>query len=653
MTLKEAAIQYAGRRWPVFPCQGKKPLTDHGFKDASTDVVQVAKWWDRWPDASIGFAVPDYILVVDVDAHGVDGSETMKGLELLYGPLPPTPTARTGGGGRHYFFKVDTPLKCSVNVLPGIDTRTAGGYVILPPSKHASGNKYQWEAEPWSTPFATLPEWWSNALFAKPQPPRQKVQNIQNPVYEGQRNAVLFKLASSLRAKGLSESAILAALREENEQRCNPPLDDSEVQKLVHSAGKYEQGQVHTAYTDFTVITTTPPNWEAGQGPAPLQVISARDLMATTLKPLIQAVDRLICEGLTFLVAASKVGKSWMVLLMALCVANGEPFWGRKTTKCRVIYFALEDSQRRLQQRLQTMSVAGVPDNLSFVTQAQMLDTGFDTQLEQWLLEDTSLPALVIVDTFQKVRGVSKGGTNAYQQDYEVVGALKALADKYHAMIVCVHHTNKNRFATDPYDKISGSTGIMGAADTTILIDRERGTDTATVKYEGRDAWGKDFIIRFNNGVWMLENEDAEAYTTGQRYDAEPLVQLFRLLMAESPGGGRWTYSNLQAKGLELFGYQPFSDGRDCALKLSDGLADEIRKRDNILVECGVQTTGGKGIRLQEVRPVTAFQTRIATQPSQTTLPTESQPAHTGVFHEKVRQEIGKPGVSVGQLSVA
>lgn len=346
-----------------------------------------------------------------------------------------------------------------------------------------------------------------------------------------------------------------------------------------------------------------------------LNITSARSLMGIEFPPLVYAVDRFICEGLTFVVAASKIGKSWLMLLMAYCVANGVLFLGRKTNKCRVLYFALEDSERRIQSRLNTMGISDVPENLYIATKAKTFDAGFNFQLDTWLKLDTT-PAMVIIDTFQKVRGVAKGNTNAYQSDYEVVGGLKAIADKYHAMIVCVHHTNKSKFATDPFDKVSGSNGIMGAADTTILIDRERGEDTATVRYEGRDAWGDDFIIRFDNGVWGLESDNAAEFKAQRDYDAEPIVQLFRKLITESPNGGRWTYNRLQAIGLEFLGYQPFIDGKDCAAKLSNGLADEIRKRDNVVIECGVRVENGKGIKLLQAGPVTTFQTRF-TEPEE------------------------------------
>ncbi len=130
--------------------------------------------------------------------------------------------------------------------------------------------------------------------------------------------------------------------------------------------------------------------------------------------------------------------------------------------------------------------------------------------------------------------------------------------------------------------------------------------------YEGRDAHGPNFVIRFNeNCIWELVSNDASEYSARNDYESDPVVQLIRLLIAENPNGGRWTYTNLQAKGLEFLGYQPFIDGKDLSNRLSDGLANELRKRDNILVESGVKTTGGRGIRLQQVPKIVAFPTKM------------------------------------------
>lgn len=142
--LIEAAVEYAGRGLPVFPCKGKIPLTEHGFQDASTDTEAVLTWWTRWPDANIGVPTgePSGIDVLDVDVqHG--GAGTLAKLERRHGRLPRTAEVLTPSGGRHYWF-VHRPLKSTASKLgPGIDTRGEGGYVIVPPSIGENGRPYK------------------------------------------------------------------------------------------------------------------------------------------------------------------------------------------------------------------------------------------------------------------------------------------------------------------------------------------------------------------------------------------------------------------------------------------------------------------------------------------------------------------------------
>lgn len=145
--VKAAALALAERGKPVFPCStDKKPKTAHGLKDASTDPEQIKAWWDKWPGASLAMATGPAagVWVLDVDLP--DGPGTLARLEQENGPLPPTLEQQTGGGGRQLFFQWNGQEigNTARKIGPGLDTRGAGGYVILPPSGHPSGGRYQW-----------------------------------------------------------------------------------------------------------------------------------------------------------------------------------------------------------------------------------------------------------------------------------------------------------------------------------------------------------------------------------------------------------------------------------------------------------------------------------------------------------------------------
>ena len=160
--LLEVAVRYADHGWPVLPLHapvgrgcscsladcgalGKHPRTRRGLHEATTDVDQVRAWWNRWPSANIGVTTgaASGLLVVDVDLP--HGPASLARLEAEHGKLPPTCEQRTGSGGRQLLFALpEAEVGNRAAVLPGIDVRGDGGYVVVPPSQHASGDRYEW-----------------------------------------------------------------------------------------------------------------------------------------------------------------------------------------------------------------------------------------------------------------------------------------------------------------------------------------------------------------------------------------------------------------------------------------------------------------------------------------------------------------------------
>ena len=245
-SLQKYAEYYARKGLAVFPCKprGKEPLTSHGCKDATTDPQQVKAWWKKWPDANIGLATgePSGIIVLDIDNHGeADGSISLREWESEFEPLPTTKTVITGSGGTHYWFRSDKDIRNRAGILPGIDVRGSGGYVIIPPSIHPNGNAYEWDAATEETPVAPIPE----DLWALIRGERQEYGpafELPAAVGKGQRNDVIFKLASSYQAKGLSDAALIAAVMAENQRVCDPPLSEKEVRTICESAMRYQKG---------------------------------------------------------------------------------------------------------------------------------------------------------------------------------------------------------------------------------------------------------------------------------------------------------------------------------------------------------------------------------------------------------------------------
>lgn len=165
-----AALAYAAAGWPVLPvaAHAKHPLARHGVHDASVDAAQIRRWWRRWPDASVGVATGarSGLAIVDVDVNA-GGRESLVGLRSGRLTLPFTLLAYTGGGGVHLYYRQPEGLRVPNTVgrlpnvdgpLPGIDLRGDGGYVVAPPSVHASGHRYRWASRQPDAP-APLPRW--------------------------------------------------------------------------------------------------------------------------------------------------------------------------------------------------------------------------------------------------------------------------------------------------------------------------------------------------------------------------------------------------------------------------------------------------------------------------------------------------------------
>lgn len=167
-TLAMSAKQYASaRQWKVFPLapREKTPITAHGLKDGTADIAQIQRWWSQTPTANIGIATghASGFFVVDVD--GDEGMQTLASLEDEHGPIK-TRSATTGGGGKHLLFQtIGVPIRNRAKLLPGIDVRGDGGYIVAPPSIHPNGQTYRWDDE--AVEIAPAPPWLIELLFGE------------------------------------------------------------------------------------------------------------------------------------------------------------------------------------------------------------------------------------------------------------------------------------------------------------------------------------------------------------------------------------------------------------------------------------------------------------------------------------------------------
>ena len=255
-----------------------------------------------------------------------------------------------------------------------------------------------------------------------------------------------------------------------------------------------------------------------------LKTIDGKTLMAAELKPLDFVVDTLLATGLHILAGSPKVGKSWLALWLAVSVAKGESVWGMATKQGTTLYLCLEDSTLRIQNRLDEIT-DDVPANVHFCTEAPILGCGLEQQLESFLTEHPDT-VLVIIDTLQMIRDARRDMT--YANDYRDLTSLKRIADAHSVAILLIHHLRKE-YAEDVFSRISSTTAISGAVDTSLtLVEQERGSGEATLYCIGRDIEYRELeLARNSDNVWELTG-DSRSLPRGGR-----LILLLSALMKD------------------------------------------------------------------------------------------------------------------------
>lgn len=257
-----AAVALAERGYFVFPCKerGKEPLTSSGFKEATRDERQILTWWSRWPNANIGVACgASGIAVLDIDSKaGADPDDEVTELDLeafaivrtgeAGEPCEKYPASLAGVRGAHVIFAGELPT--GVTSRPGVEIRGVGAYIVAAPSVHPSGVEYLGDLPPVAQ-LPPVPE--SIAELARRN---GHAAPALPDVIDENRNTTLTSLAGTMRRRGMSEDAILAALQAENQARCRPPLEDTEVAKIAASVAKYKPNRAPSDLSDLVV-----PDW--------------------------------------------------------------------------------------------------------------------------------------------------------------------------------------------------------------------------------------------------------------------------------------------------------------------------------------------------------------------------------------------------------
>ena len=260
-----------------------------------------------------------------------------------------------------------------------------------------------------------------------------------------------------------------------------------------------------------------------------LATMTMSQLYDTVYESRLPVIDGLLYPGTYLFVGAPKVGKSFLMAQIAYHVSTGQALWNYPVHAGTVLYLALEDDYRRLQERLSRMFGVEGTDTLHFATCAKQLGAGLYEQLNRFVSEHND-PRLIIIDTLQKIRE-SGGDKFSYANDYEIIGQLKHFADQAGVALLLVHHTRKQQ-ADDKFDRISGTNGLLGAADGAFILEKEKRTgDTAVLEVSGRDQPEQKLILKKNMErlLWELERAETELWQA----PPDPILEKVATMLSE------------------------------------------------------------------------------------------------------------------------
>lgn len=544
----EAALGYCRRGWSVIPvhevtggkcscgntdCKnpGKHPRVEwKKHQTSKADESQIRRWWKRWPSAWVGIVTGSISGLAVVDVDGKKGQEALDkaGIEL-----PVTVTVQTGGGGWHYYYRYSGgEVKTKAGLLPQVDFRGDGGFVVAPPSGHVSRGSYHFAdgLGPEDVGLASFPPAVAALAYGGQQEkPRLKdTTPVLQGVSEGQRDNELFRYACKLRGQGISreEAEILIKHAAAN---CIPPFPTQEALAKVESAYK------HPTEEEKRLVERP-------------EIVTAAELAAKEIRPTRWLIEGLLPEGLTILAGRSKSGKSFLALQMAMSVALGKDICGFEqlveevsleefnpwtaVTDNRpkgVLYLDLEMDEQSILQRMNTgisslsevkvtkneggkPHISGyfqkLPSNLHIAMQWPPISEGFEEHLESFLGENPDVE-FVVVDVLKRIRPSVKGNRNAYDVDYETLIPLQNIAKKRGIALLVCHHTRKSMGEdNDPVEMVSGTMGVTAAVDGILVLQRHV-DNRATLHVTGRKLMNRELELQheYPSGLWRLQGD--------------------------------------------------------------------------------------------------------------------------------------------------
>jgi hypothetical protein len=531
-----AAIEQIAQGFAVFALRAdaKVPVTEHGFKNATRKPEWIRRQLEAPAAGNYGIVWPaenaDPVLAFDLDdGGGADRPWRDRMLDLVaqHGPLPATKITTTPSGGRHAFYRwpANVPVPAG-DELFGFTVRWPGRGYLVGPGSRIGDREYTAGSV---TEIADLPARWVEAALAE-RPARGQAAANTITVTGG------FTLPDRI-----SSGRRYAAVRDYVASRYNAGLGLDELWELVRSqvAPRFEVAKTEAELRiDFDKATaklaerlgapTHVPTAPRSAEEISASSIDAADLLELDIPPLQWIVPDLLPEGTTVLAGPPKLGKSCLVYQVAVEVALGGELLGRAIEQGDVLYLALEDGKRRGQTRLRAaLGDRGMPrGRLEVRWSAARLGEGLEAELVDWL--DAHPDArLIAIDTLQRVRARGDARRNAYEVDVEDLGRLQSLFRDRAVGLLVVHHSKKDA-GDDFLASVSGTYGITGSVDTTLVIQRKRLETFGKLVVTGRDVAEVEEPVQFNGMTWSSAPRSLAEASFEQ-------AEVYKVIEAEGP----------------------------------------------------------------------------------------------------------------------
>ncbi|MDP2604577.1 MAG: bifunctional DNA primase/polymerase [Deltaproteobacteria bacterium] len=471
MTMLENAIDYRRRGFSIIPIKprDKRPLIQwEQYQNETPTEQQTEAWFAEWPEANLALvtgAVSDCV-VIDIDSQ-----EAKDKLKNFVGDfdLASVPRSKTGKGWQLFFKHPGVTISNRAGVLPGLDVRGDGGYVVAPPSIHPNGKTYKWEV-PLNGQLPELP----GALLELIQTPSGNEQGARERfstagalagVPEGQRDQTVFRLACKLRSADVpqeaAETLVLEAAR-----NCEPPFDErTALEKVRRAYSRYE------------------PKGQSKQTEIWPEFLTAKEILQAPKDPTRWIVDGCLpAGGASVLVSKPKVGKSTIGADLTLSVARGEPWLGRATQQSPVAYVFLDGP---LTDIADTFVSLGLRESDPVFIHAGSAPR----DAIAWILAAVKDKGarLVIIDVLQKLCRFEN--INDYSEVMMKMEPLLEAARTGNCHVMTLHHAKKD--SHDDLDAAIGSTAIRGLAYTYLFAKRLANSDRRILSSDQRG--GKNF----------------------------------------------------------------------------------------------------------------------------------------------------------------